>query len=268
MKKIVGISMACFLFWFFPALTPLQAQVYTWTDENGVRHYSNVAPSESAGETIEKIDELTGEDQPAPDSIERALQGSSEPPPEDTATQTNPAETEESETPALPEEQPADDELPVDETPDGQETGLEDVDLPEDAEADLPEDAETDLPEDAEADLPEEAEFGEDESEEAGDDAESEESQNSLSTQDVVIEQEKERTRQLVEALSDGTQGSQQLIENEKRRLEQTITELENQPLERFGSQQNKRRQIGFYQYRLQQLNSSPEVYLQYGDEE
>ena len=28
----------------------LQAQVYTWTDEKGVKHYSNVAPSEAADE--------------------------------------------------------------------------------------------------------------------------------------------------------------------------------------------------------------------------
>lgn len=29
---------------------PLGAQVYTWTDEKGVKHYSNVAPSEAADE--------------------------------------------------------------------------------------------------------------------------------------------------------------------------------------------------------------------------
>lgn len=35
----------------------LRANVYTWTDEKGVKHYSNVAPPESAGE-IQKGEEI------------------------------------------------------------------------------------------------------------------------------------------------------------------------------------------------------------------
>ena len=36
----------------------LQAQLYEWTDEKGVKHYSNVAPSESAPE-VKKRQENT-----------------------------------------------------------------------------------------------------------------------------------------------------------------------------------------------------------------
>jgi hypothetical protein len=40
----------------FPAL-PLSAGVYFWTDEKGVRHYSNVAPPESERK-VERLDEI------------------------------------------------------------------------------------------------------------------------------------------------------------------------------------------------------------------
>jgi hypothetical protein len=262
MKKIIGIAMAWCLLGLSPVLTPSQAQVYTWTDENGVRHYSNVAPSESAGETVEKIEELPGEGGPSTDSIERALQRSSDNQPSDADMQTDNAETDESDTPAEPSQDALDAEAAAEDPSDAEMPAEEESDL-EEADAD-PGSADDESPE---ADVDAESADADEQFEEADVDAESTEAQNST-TQDLVVEEEKERTRRLVEALSDGTQAGDQLIENEKRRLEQTITELENQPLERFGSQQNKRRQIGFYQYRLQQLNSSPEVYLQYGDEE
>ncbi len=52
------------------------------------------------------------------------------------------------------------------------------------------------------------------------------------------------------------------VIAREKERLEKKIVELEQMPLEQFGSQRNKRVQIGFYEYRLQDLMKDPEAYF------
>jgi chromosome segregation ATPase len=51
-------------------------------------------------------------------------------------------------------------------------------------------------------------------------------------------------------------------IAAEKERLEAKIAELEEQPLEYFGSQKNKRTRIGFYKYRLETLEQDPEKYF------
>ena len=51
-------------------------------------------------------------------------------------------------------------------------------------------------------------------------------------------------------------------IAAEKERLEDKIAELEEQPLEYFGSQKNKRTRIGFYKYRLETLEQDPEKYF------
>ena len=48
----------------------------------------------------------------------------------------------------------------------------------------------------------------------------------------------------------------------EKERLETKIAELEEKPLEYFGSQKNKRTRIGFYKYRLETLLQDPEKYF------
>ena len=55
---------------------------------------------------------------------------------------------------------------------------------------------------------------------------------------------------------------SQERIEAEKEMLENKIAELEEQPLEYFGSQKNKRTRIGFYKYRLETLEQDPEKYF------
>jgi len=55
---------------------------------------------------------------------------------------------------------------------------------------------------------------------------------------------------------------SQERIEAEKERLEATIADLEEQPLENFGSQKNKRTRIGFYKYRLEILEQDPDKYF------
>ena len=51
-------------------------------------------------------------------------------------------------------------------------------------------------------------------------------------------------------------------IEVEKKKLITKIGELEEQPLEYFGSQKNKRVRIGYYKYRLETLEQDPEKYF------
>lgn len=56
--------------------------------------------------------------------------------------------------------------------------------------------------------------------------------------------------------------GRDELIAREKVKLEKKIAELEAMPLDYFGSQNNKRVRIGYYQYRLDALMSSPDEYF------
>lgn len=53
-----------------------------------------------------------------------------------------------------------------------------------------------------------------------------------------------------------------ELIAREKVKLEKKIAELEALPLDYFGSQNNKRVRIGYYQYRLDALMSNPDEYF------
>jgi len=55
---------------------------------------------------------------------------------------------------------------------------------------------------------------------------------------------------------------SEERIAAEKERLEAKIAELEEEPLEYFGSQKNKRTRIGFYKYRLETLEQDPDKYF------
>lgn len=56
--------------------------------------------------------------------------------------------------------------------------------------------------------------------------------------------------------------GRDEMIAREKVKLEKKIAELEALPLDYFGSQNNKRVRIGYYQYRLDALMSSPDEYF------
>ena len=55
---------------------------------------------------------------------------------------------------------------------------------------------------------------------------------------------------------------SEERVAAEKERLEAKIAELEEKPLEYFGSQKNKRTRIGFYKYRLETLEQDPDKYF------
>jgi len=51
-------------------------------------------------------------------------------------------------------------------------------------------------------------------------------------------------------------------VEDERTKLNLKIAELESLPLDHFGSQQNKRRSIGYYRYRLEDLEKDPQTYF------
>ena len=55
---------------------------------------------------------------------------------------------------------------------------------------------------------------------------------------------------------------SEERIAAEKEMLEDKIADLEEKPLEYFGSQKNKRTRVGFYKYRLEILENDPEKYF------
>ena len=55
---------------------------------------------------------------------------------------------------------------------------------------------------------------------------------------------------------------SEERIAAEKEMLEAKIAELEEKPIEYFGSQKNKRTRVGFYKYRLEMLMEDPDRYF------
>ena len=54
----------------------------------------------------------------------------------------------------------------------------------------------------------------------------------------------------------------QEMVEDEKRRLEEKIADLEERPLDYFGSFKNKRVRLGYYRYRLETLMADPDKYF------
>ena len=61
---------------------------------------------------------------------------------------------------------------------------------------------------------------------------------------------------------SGGTESDSDKIAGERERLENKIEELEQMPLDYFGSQKNKRTRIGYYRYRLEELDQDPKKYF------
>ena len=47
-----------------------------------------------------------------------------------------------------------------------------------------------------------------------------------------------------------------------KKRLEAKIADLEEKPLDYFGSQKNKRVRLGYYRYRMETLMRDPDQYF------
>jgi hypothetical protein len=75
-----------------------------------------------------------------------------------------------------------------------------------------------------------------------------------------AAQQEKKQREEEAEANQPPT--LEERVEDERTRLKLKISELESLPLDHFGSQQNKIRSIGYYKYRLEDLEKDPEKYF------
>jgi len=235
MERFIRVLGICLFFWFASAQMNLFADVYIWTDENGVKHFSNVAPSEAAGEEVQKDKEVPdelGSENPANTTVPAA-------PAEAEAAESEAVESEAAESETSPE--------PAEQEPEAEpsEDSADSETSPEPAEQEPEAEPSEDSADDSQASTQPEVEL----------------------EQGNPVDTEKNRVQALAQALSEGSGSREVMLENEKKRLEQIIENLKKKPLAQFGSQKNKSRQIGFYQYRLQELVSAPDSYLKYGGE-
>ena len=86
---------------------------------------------------------------------------------------------------------------------------------------------------------------------------------------ELIRDLEEEEQRQAAEARNRAAEAErnrqptqEERVAAERERLEAKIAELEEKPLDYFGSQKNKRVRIGYYRYRLEALNSDPDKYF------
>jgi hypothetical protein len=86
---------------------------------------------------------------------------------------------------------------------------------------------------------------------------------------DLIRDLEEEEQRQAAEDRKKAAEAVQnreptqdEKVAAERERLEAKIAELEEKPLDYFGSQKNKRVRIGYYRYRLETLNTDPDKYF------
>ena len=79
--------------------------------------------------------------------------------------------------------------------------------------------------------------------------------------EDYEKAQQEEKKRQ-EEAEANQPPTMEERVAAERERLNKKIAELEAQPLEFFGSQRNKIRALGYYNYRLEDLAKDPEKYF------
>ena len=75
-------------------------------------------------------------------------------------------------------------------------------------------------------------------------------------------QQQREEKLKAAEAEKNRPPTQEEKIAAEQERLEMKISELEEQPLEYFGSQRNKIARLGFYHYRLEALLEDPDKYF------
>ena len=210
---------------FLGPVLPLFAGIYFWTDENGVRHYSNVAPSET-GRDIQQLDEIPPSAQESPVPADMGA-GVSEPA---ASGQTAPAEAS---SPAGQGSEPA---------ASGQTAPTE-------------------------ASSPASQETGQETATEGGSESEAAQSPPPVPTrQDEIVQGEKAAVRNLQRQLGDDASRRDEFIEKERKRLAGALEQLQKTPISKFGSQKNKTRAMGYYKYRLEALENSPDSYFQYGD--
>ena len=83
--------------------------------------------------------------------------------------------------------------------------------------------------------------------------------------QDAIKEEnenDEKQQREAAEAERNRPPTQEEKIAAEKEKLENKIAELEEQPLEYFGSQRNKIVRIGYFRYRLEALLEEPDKYF------
>ena len=84
-----------------------------------------------------------------------------------------------------------------------------------------------------------------------------------VKTIDAEHEKTEQKKRQQQKEAEENRQPTmEKKVEVERRKLNLKIAELEAQPLEFFGSQRNKIKTIGYYNYRLEDLAKDPEKYF------
>lgn len=177
----------------------LYAQMYQWTDESGVKHFSNVSPSES-GEEISIGEEHSGEKRTKTNNRRTQKVNKST------------RKTQEKTKPVPENESPAQSKKVKDNRTVFERARLNIGRFP--------------------------------------------------ITQDELISEEKERLKKLENYSISASLSREEMIEREKKRLEIAIQDLQRAPLNRFGSSDNKRRQVGYYRYRLTELLESPDTYF------
>jgi hypothetical protein len=203
---MLKISCAAITLFFLLQLPALSNKVFVWTDDNGVKHFSNTGPSEST-EAFQQDKELpsgsTSGNQPA-----RNMTGKGQQPQRNAADEpaTDPADSQSAETETDP-----------------------DADYIEATRLDL-----MVFP------IP----------------------------QGELVQREKSLVGELQQQLDQSGVDRQHQINRERKRLTLAIQDLEEAPLEKFGSQKNKQRQVGYYKYRLEKLLSDPDEYILYPQSE
>ncbi len=203
---MLKISCAAITLFFLLQLPALSNKVFVWTDDNGVKHFSNTGPSDST-EAFQQDKELPSEstsgNQPA-----RNMTGKGQQPQRNAADEpaTDPADSQSAETETDP-----------------------DADYIEATRLDL-----MVFP------IP----------------------------QGELVQREKSLVGELQQQLDQSGVDRQHQINRERKRLTLAIRDLEEAPLEKFGSQKNKQRQVGYYKYRLEKLLSDPDEYILYPQSE
>jgi len=203
---MLKISCAAITLFFLLQLPALSNKVFVWTDDNGVKHFSNTGPSDST-EAFQQDKELpsksTSGNQPA-----RNMTGKGQQPQRNAADEpaTDPADSQSAETETDP-----------------------DADYIEATRLDL-----MVFP------IP----------------------------QGELVQREKSLVGELQQQLDQSGVDRQHQINRERKRLTLAIQDLEEAPLEKFGSQKNKQRQVGYYKYRLEKLLSDPDEYILYPQSE
>lgn len=81
-------------------------------------------------------------------------------------------------------------------------------------------------------------------------------------TEEEDQQEQQEIEQQEIEAAQNKPPSKEERIAAEKEKLEQIIAELEEKPLDYFGSQRNKIAQIGYYKYQLEALAQNPDEYF------